>query len=163
MTQNLNEPGDYQYGFDGMTEERMQWKMEKGWRSSGETPCGAGSELAMTKAVRSVLPGVMESFSLVTIADAGAGDMNWIPKVQWPYEVTYHPFDLVPRSTKVTKFDVTEEILEPHDLILCRHVLNHLSPKLALDGRRTHPRQCSALCHDRACHRLGDGPRPHRQ
>jgi hypothetical protein len=39
----------------------------------------------------------------------------------------YQGYDLFPRHEAVKQFDITKEILEKSDLILCRHVLNHLS------------------------------------
>lgn len=126
---------DYQYGFDGMTRERMHEKMAKGWQSS-ETPCGRGSELGHTGAIRRWLPVLVEEYEIELIADCGAGDLNWIKHVPWsqPYPHCDH-FDLVPRTPDVQKFDVTLDVLkQEYHLVICRHVLNHLSPKLALDA-----------------------------
>jgi len=122
---------DYKYGFDGMTRDVMLEKMQKGWKST-ETPCGSGSQLRNTINVRNVLPFVVKKYGIRTVNDAGAGDLRWIGKIAW--DVDYRPFDLVPRRGEVTALDVTLEVMPEADLILCRHVLNHLSPKLALDA-----------------------------
>jgi len=126
---------DYRHQFDGMTRVRMREKMEAGWKST-ETPCGSGSELTQTNRIRRWLPHVVSDYNVRTIADCGAGDLNWIKKVQWNKpKPEYAPFDLVPRHESVTELDITSYVLEePFDLIICRHVLNHLSPKLALNA-----------------------------
>lgn len=126
---------DYQFGFDGMSFDRMLEKMEGGWRST-ETPCGCGSELRYTHEIRKWLPHLVEDYEIELIADCGAGDLNWIKHVDWfrPYP-HLDSFDLVPRDESVTRFDVTADILETeYHLIICRHVLNHLSARLALNS-----------------------------
>ena len=125
-------PSDYQYGFDGMTSARMLEKMQSAWKSD-ETPCGRGSEIEMTRLVRALLPPLMSDYNLHSLNDAGAGDLNWISEIEWN-GVTYQGFDLVPRHDDVEELDITDEILPRADMILCRHVLNHLSPKLAMDA-----------------------------
>jgi hypothetical protein len=40
----------------------------------------------------------------------------------------YRPFDIVPRHPSVAEADITDGLLPYSDLILCRAVLNHLSP-----------------------------------
>ncbi len=132
----MKEPSDYQYGFEGMTPERMLEKMELGWRSSSETPCGHGSEIGMTVAIRGWLPHLVQDYDIELIADCGAGDLNWIKHVEWLRPIPHiDSFDLVVRDKSVHRFDMTTEVLETeYDLIICRHVLNHLSPSLALDA-----------------------------
>ena len=39
----------------------------------------------------------------------------------------YKGYDLLPRHKDVIQFDATKEVVPQSDLILCRHVLNHLS------------------------------------
>ena len=65
-------------------------------------------------------------YGIHTIADIGAGDMNWIKLVWWPWPVQYSPFDLVPRRDDVQLFDIIHQVPRPVDLILCLWVLNHL-------------------------------------
>lgn len=129
----MTSPSDYQYGFDGMTHKRMLEKMKQGWKS-GETPCGQGSDLIMTDRVRALLPKLMESYNLTILHDAGAGDLHWIEYVEWTTLISYRGFDLVPRHDEIHKLDITRKVIPLCDLILCRHVLNHLSPKLAIDA-----------------------------
>ena len=126
-------PDYHAHGYDGLTRAEMIAKMKKGWRSN-ETPCGTGSELRNAHHVRLALLDLAERYEIRSVADAGAGDLNWIPTVHWemlPWHVRYRPFDLIPRHEAVTQLDITEEFLPESDLILCRHVLNHLSIRLA--------------------------------
>ncbi len=126
-------PIDYQYGYDKMTRQRMDAKMRDGWKSE-ETPCGRGSEYDMTSLVRRALPAIVESYDIETITDAGAGDLNWINHVDWFGPVSYYAYDLVPRHSDVEEWDITYKILPERDLIICRHVLNHLSVRLAFNA-----------------------------
>jgi len=97
-----------------------------GWGSGGrETPCGRGSTLAATERIRPMLRDLFDRYEVRTVADAGAGDLNWIRRVDLR-GIDYWPFDLVVRHPDVTEFDVLAEVLPPCDLILCRTVLNHL-------------------------------------
>ena len=89
-----------------------------------ETPCGRGSTLASTESVREALPELVQKYGIRTVVDAGAGDLNWVQRVNW--DVEYYPFDLIPRHPKVQQADITRDVLPVCDLILCRHVLNHL-------------------------------------
>lgn len=114
-----------------MTRQHMADKMRKGWNSN-ETPCGSGSEIRNTERVRSALVEIVEEYGIKSISDAGAGDRRWIKRLDLP--VRYQGFDLVVRNKEVTQFDITQQILPTADLILCRHVLNHLSVKFAIDA-----------------------------
>lgn len=111
----------------------MRKRMEKGWiggtighqgRRGDATVCGCSSTLASTEAVRDWLPGLMVRHGILTVCDAGAGDLHWISRVCW--DVDYKAFDLIPRAPGVVEVDVTTEALPPCDLILCRAVINHL-------------------------------------
>lgn len=124
---------DYQYGFDGMTRTRMLEKMRQGWKSN-ETPCGRGSELLEATRISALLPVLMNDYDLTILNDAGAGDCHWIKFVEWISPVIYKAFDLVPRAAEVCQFDITLQVMPRADLILCRHVLNHLSPQFAIDA-----------------------------
>ena len=102
-----------------------QTAMAEGWPSGlPETHCGQGSTIARTELVRRALPGLVQKYAIRTVVDAGAGDLNWIQRVNW--DVEYTPYDLIPRHAKVRQADITRDVLPACDLILCRHVLNHL-------------------------------------
>ena len=126
---------DYQHGWDGQSDEDMLSKMQAGW--SGNTPCGRGSEFSATSYIRSLLPKICRERKWTTLADVGAGDLNWITSCEWasPRCIAMDHYDLVPRHKLVQEFDVTSDIL-PHayDVVLVRHVLNHLSAKRAFDA-----------------------------
>jgi hypothetical protein len=108
-----------------LSDEAMLKRMAKGWRGGKpETICGNGSTLRSTDNIRRWLPSVVKRYGIMTLNDAGAGDMNWIRQIKW--DVEYRPFDLVPRAETVTKLDITNEAMPLADGLLCRHVLNHL-------------------------------------
>ena len=62
-----------------------------------ETPCGFGSRLSETKAQRQWIPEIIGKYGIKTIADIGAGDLNWITHMNMG-GVEYAAYDLVPRK-----------------------------------------------------------------
>jgi hypothetical protein len=72
------------------------------------------------------LPRVVAKHEIRSIADIGAGDLNWVRHIAWPTGVTYTAYDLVPRHPSVQPFDLLAEIPPPVDLLMCLWVLNHL-------------------------------------
>lgn len=101
-------------------------KFKQGWKGGlPETPCGSGSRLEETKAQRAAIPNWITKYGIKTIADIGAGDLNWITKTDLR-GATYTPFDLVPRKPEVQQFDIVEQVPGCYDLIICLWVLNHL-------------------------------------
>jgi len=121
-------PDYHAHGYDRMTDEELLEKVKRGWQSA-ETPCGSGSTIEATELIRSALPEIAKRYSIRTVSDAGAGDLHWIRSVAW--SVDYQGFDLYPRHPDVAQFDITKQVLPRSDLILCRHVLNHLSIQYA--------------------------------
>lgn len=101
-------------------------KYKRGWTGGlPETPCGHGSLISTTTAQREMIPVLIEKYGIKTIADIGAGDMNWIKKIDLSH-VKYTPYDLVPRLPEVQKFDLIQEVPKKADMIICLWVLNHL-------------------------------------
>lgn len=104
-------------------------KYERGW-SGGlpETPCGFGSKVANTAAQREWIPDVVQRYRVNTIADIGAGDLNWWPLIEWRYhaEPVVTHYDLVPRHPEVVEFDLLADVPDSVDMIVCLWVLNHL-------------------------------------
>ncbi len=101
-------------------------KYKKGWTGGlPETPCGFGSTMQATKAQREWIPAIIDDFNIQSIADVGAGDLNWIKNMGIPDNVEYWAYDLVPRSPEVIKFDLVKEVPAPVDMIMCLWVLNH--------------------------------------
>lgn len=91
-----------------------------------QTPCGAGSTLARTKVQREWIPRIVEQYEIHSIVDIGAGDLNWINEIDWPYPLLYRAYDLVPRVSGVERLDIINETPPPADLLMCLWVLNHL-------------------------------------
>ena len=103
-------------------------RFARGWSSGGrETRCGEGSTLASTAHIRPLLRPLFDKYGIKSISDAGAGDLNWILHVDLT-GIRYQGYDLVPRHMAVLPADITDGLLPVADLILCRAVLNHLSP-----------------------------------
>ena len=109
-----------------LSDKDMRERMNKGWRGgiADGTVCGQGSTLANTAIIREWLPEMVHKYEIQSVADAGAGDLHWTPLIDW--NVEYLPFDLIPRSRRVKKHDITRRKLPVTDAILCRMVLNHL-------------------------------------
>lgn len=102
-------------------------KYASGWTGGlPETPCGYGSKLDQTVIQREWIPRMVEKYSIQTIADIGAGDLNWMREMQWPRPVEYEAFDLVPRDPSVKRFDLIHEVPPHRDLLMCLWLLNHL-------------------------------------
>lgn len=99
---------------------------QNGWTGGlPETVCGAGSKLRNTADQREFLTHVIKRYNIGSIADIGAGDLNWISKTDL-CGATYRPYDLYPRADSVMRLDITQETIPPVDLIICFWVLNHL-------------------------------------
>lgn len=108
-------------------------KMEKGWRGGlPETPCGFGSTLQATEKQRAWIPQIVRKYKIKSIADIGAGDMNWVQHMKLPKTVEYSAFDYFPRRPEVQKFDLLKQIPPAVDMLMCLWVLNHLSKDLCL-------------------------------
>ena len=101
-------------------------RFSKGW-SGGlpETKCGAGSTLKNTEQQRKWIPKIIEKYAIGSIADIGAGDLNWIREMDLS-GVDYSAYDLVPRAKGVTQFNLVEQVAPRADMIMCLWVLNHL-------------------------------------
>lgn len=120
---------DYTHAYDNLTDKELMAKVRKGWLCD-ETPCGTGSMVANTGRIQSLLPALCWFANVRSIVDAGAGDLNWIRHINFG-DVEYQGFDLYPRHEAVKQADITRQILPKADLILCRHVLNHLSIEMS--------------------------------
>ena len=100
-------------------------KYKQGWRSGlPETECGSGSRIKDTEKQREWMPKIIRKYNIQTIADIGAGDLNWITKTDLS-GAEYQGYDLVPRHGSVKQFDLVNEIPPAVDLIMCLWVLNH--------------------------------------
>jgi hypothetical protein len=102
---------------------------QEGWTASG-TVCGWGSEIEHTVNIREDLLKIIQSYDIKTVNDAGCGDLNWISTIDLS-EVDYLGYDLIPRELwnkqlKCEQLDITNELMRPSDLIICRDVFIHL-------------------------------------
>ena len=108
-------------------------KYEKGWVGGlPETPCGSGSTLANTVEQREWIADLLHRYDDInTIADIGAGDLNWFKQMTLPPRVFYQAFDLVPRHTEVKQFDIISDPMPKADMYWLLWVLNHFPKEQA--------------------------------
>jgi hypothetical protein len=107
------------------SDQQILLEAKTGWNSGGcETMCGLGSTIRSTEQIRQWLPIMLYRYNILSINDAGAGDLNWISQIPW--NIDYNAFDLYPRHPDVQEWDITKKVLPKADAILCRMVLNHL-------------------------------------
>jgi hypothetical protein len=105
-----------------------------------ESRSGSGSGLAATEKFRKGLMDAIRRLDVHTIVDAPCGDYYWLSTVNLSQRLTwYQGFDIVPQlidennrrfATAKISFKTTDLIkrMPPRaDLILCRHLLIHLS------------------------------------
>ena len=108
---------------------RNKKQFKKGWKNGmPETPCGLGSTLSETEKQRKWIPEILKKYDIHSIADIGAGDLNWIAHTDLN-GCEYTAYAPVPRKKEVIKFDITKEVPPKVDLIICLWVLNHLPKK----------------------------------
>lgn len=101
-------------------------KFKRGWGGGlPETKCGSGSMLRNTVQQREWIPQIIEKYGIQSIADIGAGDLNWISTMDMG-GIEYAAYDLVPRVDGVSQFDLVKEVAPKADLLMCLWVLNHL-------------------------------------
>ena len=104
-------------------------RWEEGWTGGlPETPCGHGSRMSSTTLQREWIPAKIAEYGIKTVADIGAGDLNWIRRTKLG-DVEYTAYDVVPWAPGVVEFDILWRIPPRVDLILCLWVLNHFPPE----------------------------------
>jgi len=100
---------------------------QRGWHGGlPETPCGYGSKMSSTKFQRHWIPEMVAKYGITSIADIGAGDLNWIKHTKLGCD--YAAYDLVPRHDSVTPFDLLKDKLPKADCLMVLWLLNHFSP-----------------------------------
>lgn len=107
----------------------MNYKeFKRGWHGGlPETKCGAGSTLRATRFQRKWLPVMVAKYGIKSIADIGAGDLNWIRHTL--LDCDYTPYDLIPRAHGVKKYDILTEKAPEADCLMVLWVINHLEPE----------------------------------
>jgi hypothetical protein len=106
-------------------------KYRRGWNGGlPETPCGSGSRIKNTHIQRKWIPQTIQKYGVKSVADLGAGDLNWMQKTDLG-NVRYRAYDLVPRHPSVTQFDLLADDLPEADCYMVLWVLNHFTEKQA--------------------------------
>jgi len=105
-------------------------EFETGWKSGlPETPCGSGSRIENTAIQREWIPRIVEKYGIESIADIGAGDLNWSSRTAFGCGYTAH--DLIPRTQGVAKFDILTDKMPDADCLMVLWLINHLTRKQA--------------------------------
>jgi hypothetical protein len=116
------------------------------WGSHGSVS-GGGSELATTETIRTMLPLLMDHFSIRSILDVPCGDYNWMKEVTKKSEFVDYiggdiVIEIVEKNTKLfttnhvrfIQVDITKDKLPNVDLIFCKDCLQHLSFEKVVDA-----------------------------
>lgn len=111
-----------------------------------ETACGAGSTLAATAYLRTVLPDILARHHVRTLLDAPCGDFNWMARADLS-GVTYVGADLSAenlatatqrsadqRGVSFIRADLCVDDLPKCDAILSRDFFQHLPNAMALQA-----------------------------
>jgi len=110
-------------------------KYKKGWIGGlPETPCGFGSKFAQTRIQRDWIPKMVAKYAITSIADIGAGDLNWASRTAFGCD--YTPYDLIPRARGVRKFNLLIDELPAADCLMVLWVINHFpvtAAKIAME------------------------------
>jgi SAM-dependent methyltransferase len=108
-----------------------------GTNSEGEGHSGAGSLLKTTMLYRHFLEQFMKDADVHSVVDAGCGDWEFSQAIDWK-GIDYKGYDIVPSviegdTKKYAKpnihffvANVVDEDLPPADLLIVKHVLQHL-------------------------------------
>ena len=100
-------------------------KYKKGWHGGlPETPCGYGSKFRQTAIQRKWIPEMVSKYGIKSIADIGAGDLNWMIDLGCKYTA----YDLIPRKPEVIEFNLLTDLLPDADCLMVLWVINHFPP-----------------------------------
>lgn len=109
---------------DIVTDEK---KYRQGWHGGlPETPCGYGSRISQTRIQRKWIPQTIQKYGIESVADLGAGDLNWIQKTDLG-DVKYRAYDLVPRHPSVKRLNILTDPLPEAECYMLLWVLNHFT------------------------------------
>jgi hypothetical protein len=104
-------------------------KYKRGWHSGlPETECGFGSKISQTVIQREWMQRVIDDLAPASIADIGAGDLNWSTSMVLP---EYQGYDLVPRHPEVREFNLLQDPVPQAEMLWCIWVINHLPEEAA--------------------------------
>lgn len=101
-----------------------------GTREKGETVCGWSSEIAHTENIRTMLPKIIDEYNVLSINDAGCGDLCWMSQVDI-LDADYMGYDIVSRENwnkklRCQELDISKGVMREADMIICRDVFIHL-------------------------------------
>ena len=135
-------------------------KYRRGWHGGRpETECGSGSTLRETRFQREWLPKMVAKYGIKSIADIGAGDLNWIKHTKLGCH--YRAYDLIPRHPKVKELNLLTDKLPKADCLLVLWVINHLPAKeqcIAMAKLRASGSRYLIMTYDRRCEDCADLP-----
>lgn len=126
----------------------------QGWPGQAtDTVCGWGSSESHTRLVRKELYRIIERYHVMTLDDAGCGDLAWISMVNLD-GIDYLGYDAHERSTwpelrrqgyRLETADITASDLRPADLLICRDVFIHLPNDMILPALERFRRSAKLL------------------
>jgi len=121
------------------TKEKFTAIYEKNFWGSDESSSGRGSEFEYTEKIRNWLQDYIKDNDVRTLVDAPCGDFNWMQHVLSHVDIHYFGYDIVDsvvkensekhcaKNTKFAVADITQDELEPCDILMVRDCLFHLS------------------------------------
>src|SRR5258705_4817522 len=111
-----------------------------GRNNQGEGHSGTGSTLQATLTYRTFLQKFLKDHDVHSVVDAGCGDWEFSQALDWS-GIDYKGFDVVESAIAQNKLrfakaniqffagNIVELNLPPADLLICKHVLQHLPTK----------------------------------
>jgi hypothetical protein len=117
--------------------------LNNSWKGR-ESKSGPGASINATRQFLFLLESFIEEYNIRSVTDIGCGDFNWMKNFKFEQIDKYVGIDIVQPliSSNIEKYgndkisfkymDLTVELLEKTDLILCKDVLFHMSYNDAL-------------------------------
>jgi glycosyltransferase involved in cell wall biosynthesis len=117
---------------------RLKFNMIYRFRLFGksESASGPGSDPKETRVLKENLPAILKKFQVKKLADVPCGDFYWMQEIDLQ-GIKYTGFDIVNDLVKKNRIkyprfdfeqlDITRQSFSPHDLVICRDLMVHLS------------------------------------